>query len=156
MDKDKQVIFNSPIDVALRLVFIIGKTSIPLDIHRLTYYSYLLVHSADIPNGPRSIHADLPKRSSEIAVNPKLIKRGLNLLISKGLITVNYSPKTGIEYFKNKNTIDFLGFFESKYSVLLSERADWLCKTFDYYTDEGLTDIMNKNVGIWGSEFLRE
>jgi hypothetical protein len=156
MDKEKKVIFNSPTEVALQLIFILEKTTSPLDIHRLIYYSYLLVHSSDIPNGPKSIHADLPKRSSEIAVNQDVVKKALTLLISKGLIAVNYSPITGIEYLKNQHTSEFMRIFESVHSARLLDRADWLCKTFDAYTEKELTDFIGKNIGNWGSEFIHQ
>jgi hypothetical protein len=154
MDKERQVIFNSPVEVALRIVFILNNTAKPLDIHRLEYYTYLLVHSSDIPKAPKSIHADLPKRSNELTVNQEVVKKALTLLISKGLISVNYSPKSGIEYLKNENTITFVNYFESPYSILLKERADWLCTTFDSYNDKELADFINRNIGIWGSEFI--
>ena len=148
----KTSVFNSPLEIALRLLFIFNKTSKPLDLQRLIYYNYLLVHSADIPNSPKSIHADLPRRSCEMLVNRTVVKKGITLLLLKDLIGVKYL-KDGILYKKNKNTESFIQYFESVYSKQLQERADWLCSNFDKLTDSQITRLMDSNIGKWGSEF---
>ena len=148
----KIAIFNSPVEMGLRLLFIFNKTSIPLDQQRLIYYNYLLVHSADIPNSPKSIHANLPRRSCELLVNRSVIKKSLTLLLLKDLIAVDYS-KSGILYKKNYNTKLFVDYFNSNYSKLLKARADWLCSKFDELTDIQLSQLMDSNIGKWGSEF---
>ena len=145
-------IFNSPLEIALRLLFILNRTSKPLDLQRLIYYNYLLIHSSDIPNAPKSIHADLPRRSNEMLVNRTIVKKGLTLLLLKDLIDVNYS-KNGIQYKKNENTEAFIQYFESSYSKQLLERADWLCSNFDIMSDKELTQLIETNIGKWGSEF---
>jgi len=148
----RDFVFNSPLEIALRLLFIFNKTSRSLDLQRLIYYNYLLVHSADIPNSPKSIHADLPRRSYEMLVNRSVVKKGLTLLILKDLISVKYSSD-GIQYRKNNNTESFAKYFESAYSKHLQERADWLCSTFDKLNDKQLTQLIEVNIGKWGSEF---
>jgi hypothetical protein len=148
----KNFVFNSPLEIALRLLFIFNKTSRSLDLQRLIYYNYLLVHSADIPNSPKSIHADLPRRSCEMSVNRAVVKKGLTLLILKDLISVKYS-NDGIQYRKNNNTESFAQYFESVYSQHLQERADWLCSNFDNLNDEQLSQLIEANMGKWGSEF---
>lgn len=152
MKTKKVSIFNSPLEMGLRLLFIFNKTSKPLDQQRLIYYNYLLVHSADIPNSPKSIHADLPRRSCEMLVNRSVVKKGLTLLLLKDLIDVEYS-KSGILYKKNHNTELFVQYFDSDYSKLLQERAEWLCSKFDELTDSQITQLMDSNLGKWGSEF---
>jgi Fe2+ or Zn2+ uptake regulation protein len=152
MEKPKRIaLFNSPLEVALRLVFILNRSSRPLDMDRLVYYNYLLVHSSDIPNSPKSIHADLPKRSNEMPVSQITVKQALTLLIAKGLVSVNYS-KSGIEYKKNESTSLFVSYFESPYSKQLQERADWLCSKFDDYSDQQISEIIKQNMERWGSE----
>jgi hypothetical protein len=145
-------IFNSPIEIALRLLFILNKTSRPLDLQRLIYYNYLIVHSSDIPEAPKSIHADLPRRSGEILLNRAIFKRSLNLLILKDMITVKYSSN-GILFFRNDKTEQFISYFQTSYSRELDARASWLSEKFDRLNDEDLEVLMKTNVGKWGSEF---
>ncbi len=149
---DRTIVFNTPLEVALRLLFIFNKTSKTLDLQRLIHYNYLLVHSSDIPDSPKSMHADLPQRSSEMSVNRPVVKKALTLLLLKDLIAVEYS-NNGIHYIKNKNTELFTQYFESDYSKKLDHRANWLCSNFDKLTDEELTQLINSNMGKWGSEF---
>lgn len=145
-------VFNSPLEFALRILFIFDKTLKSLDLQRLIYYNYLLVHSADIPNSPKSMHADLPRRSCEMLVSRSAIKKGLTLLLSKDLITVKYL-KGGILYKRNNNTRSFVKYFDSPYSKQLGERTEWLCLNFDKLTDNQLAQLMDSNIGKWGSEF---
>lgn len=144
--------FNSPLEVALRLLFIFSSTNREADLQRLIYYNYLLVHSSDIPNAPTSIHADLPRRSCEMLVNRKIVQKALTLLLSRGLIDVVYSKK-GIDYKKNNNTGTFIKYFDSIYSKQLQERATWLSSKFDKLDDKPLAQLMDSNLGRWGSEF---
>ena len=110
--KTRQIsVFNSPLEIALRLLFIVNRTSKSLDLQRLIYYNYLIVHSSDIPESPGSIHADLPRRSCEMLVNRTIVKKGLTLLVSKDLIAVKYSNE-GILYGKNNNTDLFIQNFD--------------------------------------------
>lgn len=149
---NRVLIFNSPLEISLRLLFIFNATTKSLDLQRLIYYNYLLVHSADILNAPKSIHADLPRRSCEMLVNRTIVKKGLTLLLSKDIIAVKYL-KNGIEYKKNNNTNSFLQYFESSYSKQLQERANWRCSNFDNLTDRQLAGLIESNIGKWGSEF---
>jgi len=153
MDKEVKIsIFNSPLEVGLRMLFIFSKTSIPLDLQRLVHYNYLLIHSADAPDGPASMHPGLPLRSCEMLVNRTILKKGLNLLLLKGLILVNYSEK-GIVYSKNDSTDEFVSYFQSEYSKQLQNRAEWLCSAFDKLTDGQVADLIDNNLGKWGTEF---
>lgn len=149
----KNEVFNSPLEVALRLLFIFDNTTKSLDLQRLVYYNYILIHSSDIPDAPKSVHADLPRRFGEILVNRKVIQKGLTLLLSKGLIDVKYL-KDGISYRGNKQTALFICHFDTEYSRKLAKIADWLSSQFDSMTDKQLSDYMEKNIGKWGSEFL--
>jgi len=148
-------LFNSPLEVALRLLFIFKSTDKALDQQRLIYYNYLVAHSSDIPNAPKSLHADLPRRSCEILVNRVIIKKGLTLLLSKGLIDVVYSKK-GVKYKQNKSTGLLTKYFTSTYSKNLEESAQWLCSEFDSLNEKSLSEFIDKNLGKWGSEFSTE
>ncbi len=149
----KSLIFNSPLEIALRLLYIFNSASGPLDLQRLIYYHYLLIHSGDIPEAPESIHPSLPTRSCEMLVNREILKKSLTLLVLKDLVAVKYSKKNGIQYAKNKQTEVFINYLESPYSKLLMERANWLCSTFDSYADKQLSQLINSNLEQWGSEF---
>lgn len=86
--KQKNLIFNSPLEIALRLLYIFNSTTIPLDIQRLVNYHYLLIHSGDIPDSPKSIHPSLPIRACETASNKSSgVETKLNSLGTQRLST---------------------------------------------------------------------
>jgi hypothetical protein len=151
--KSKRLIFNSPLEIALRLLYIFNSATIPLDLQRLVYYHYLLIHSGDIPDSPQSIHPNLPIRSCEILVNRQVLKSSLTLLVLKDLVKVKYTQKQGIQYSKSKTTNVFVKYLESPYSKLLEQRATWLCSTFDNFSDKKLSKLIQDNLEQWGSEF---
>lgn len=146
-------IFNSPLEIGLRLLFIISESTRSLDLQRLVHYNYLLLHSSDVSNGPSSIHPILPLRSFEVLINRSVVKQSLNLLVLKDLVSVVYTKTQGIEYQKNSKTLEFIEYFQSDYSELLKERAKWLSSNFDKLTDGQVADLININMDKWGCEF---
>ncbi len=155
MDKVSQHLFNSPLEVGLRILFLFDETNKAIDTQRIIYYNYLLLHSADAGSESSSLHPCLPNRSCEILVNRKIILQGLSLLVSKGLIEVIYA-KTGVVYKSSKRTADFLDYFESSYARKLKQRANWVISNFEKFSDRKLAAYMTENLGKWGSEFIRE
>ena len=145
-------VFNSPLEVALRLLFIFKNSKRAHDLQRLVYYNYLLVHSSDVSENLKSIHADLPRRSCEILVNRSVLKKALTVLISRDLIEILYL-KDGITYRKNESTDLLTDYFSTNYSKELQERALWLTTVFDEKTDKQLESYIDANLGKWGSEF---
>ena len=146
-------IFNSPLEIGLRLLFIVSESTRSLDLQRFVHYNYLLLHSSDVSNGPSSIHPILPLRSFEVLINRNIVKQSLSLLVLKDLVSVVYTKTQGIEYRKNSKTPEFIEYFQSDYSKELKERAKWVSSNFDKLTDGQVTDLINVNMEKWGSEF---
>ncbi|MCE0451400.1 ABC-three component system middle component 2 [Brevibacillus sp. AF8] len=74
--------FNSPFEVGLRTLIILAVNSpISLDLQRLIYYDYLILHSKDVgvENCPPSLHPDIPNRSGGLIVRRKAMQLGLEL-----------------------------------------------------------------------------
>ena len=80
-------VFNSPLEIGLRVLYVLSELYPKgCDLQRLVYYDYILVHSNDVPSGPKSIHPNTPHRTAEILVKRELVKKGLTLMNSKQLI----------------------------------------------------------------------
>jgi len=45
---------------------------------------------------------------------------------------------------------------ESRYVGMLKERAIWVIKVFDNYTDKQLDSFFQENLDRWGGEFAKE
>lgn len=150
--------FNSPFEVGLRTLNILAATSpISIDLQRLIYYDYLVLHTNDIgaEGSPSSIHPDTPYRSGGIIVRRKAMQQGLELMYSKSLINEVFDEK-GISYSASELTKPFLDLFESPYSKKLLSNSLWVTRYFSSYTEEDLKLFIDRNIENWGGEFIFE
>lgn len=147
--------FNSPLECGLRMLFILtGQAERSLDLQRLVNYDYLLVHSGDVPDGPKSLHPDVPFRGNELLVKRDLVHAGLNAMFSRELIEKSFTIM-GIMYRANELTFAFTKLLRSTYADDLRSRSQWLMERFGDMPDDELETFMNANVGKWGAEFER-
>ena len=124
----------------------------PIDLQRIVAYDYLLVHSGDIENGPASLHPAVPRRGTELLVKREAIQAGLNLLLAKELIRIDFAPE-GFHYRATELTDAFIGLLQSPYAAALKIRADWIAGRFRAYVDNDLDAYISRNIGRWGAEF---
>ncbi len=149
-------IFNSPLESGLRLLYILNELYPKYcDLQRLIYYDYILVHSSDVPNGPKSIHPSIPHRTSEILVKRELVKKGLTLMNSKQLIKPVFE-NSGISYSATELTKPFLDYNQARYAVALKSVSKWLIDKFASFDDEKLSLYIKNNMDVWGGEFSKE
>jgi hypothetical protein len=144
--------FNGPIESGLRLLVLL-ECAFPIeyDMQRLVFYDYLLVHSQDA-NGPQSIHPPTPNRSGEVLVKRHILEQGILLMISRQLIKKNFTS-VGIMYQATENATPFLDSLSSKYAELLKDRAKWVIKEFNGFSDIQLEQFFYQNLDRWGGEF---
>jgi hypothetical protein len=148
--------FNSPIETGLRslCVLTIGFPT-PHSLQRLVIFDYLLVHSDDIPDGPRGLHPQTPHRSGEILVRRGVVRAGLLLYQSRGLIETVYSNE-GLFYVGTEHSAAFLDALSASYVSGLRDRAAWIVERFGLLSDSGLDTLVREHIGHWGTEFARE
>lgn len=145
--------FNSPLECGLRMLFVLHAASKKAsDIQRLVCYDYLLVHSGDVIDGPKSLHPSVPFRGAEFLVKRDLIKSGLNFMFSRELIAKTFDV-SGIMYSSNDLTTAFVALLRSDYAKELMSRAAWVIDRFGAMSEAELSSFMNENVGRWGAEF---
>jgi hypothetical protein len=148
--------FNSTVETGLRmLVLLDASESSVCDLGRLVVYDYLLVHSDDVQDGPKSLHPATPHRSGELLVRRQMIRDGLILLISRELAAVSYDDQ-GITYSATVLTRPFLNHLESSYARELRERAGWVTGMFSGYANEALTEFAMSHLNDWGGELMNE
>lgn len=153
---DLSSLFNSPMESGLRsLALLVAGYPNYYDLERLVIYDYLLVHSGDVDNGPKSMHPDTPHRSGEILIKRPIIESGLKNMIAKGLIEARYS-KYGITYTATEVSTPFLDSLQADYTRKMIKIADWVFETFEGYNIEDLNELVSDNLDVWGSEFVNE
>ncbi len=142
--------FNTPLEYGFRALFILDAAdNVAMDLQRIVSYDYLLVHTSDVPRGPKSLHPAVPHRGAELLVKRSAIQAGLHLMLSRELIKVVFAAE-GILYQATNLTGRFVRLLMSQYSKELAERASWVTKQFYEYTDEELASYISQNVGQWG------
>jgi hypothetical protein len=145
-------VFNNPVESALRsLVLLVEAYPATLDLQRLVYLDYLLVHSADA-DGPTSLHPPTPQRDGEIAVRRDLIEQGLHLLLVRGLAE-RRATSQGFEYAALDTAGSIIASLETQYSQQLLARANWVTETFAQRDINSLSAFFNERIGRWGEEF---
>ncbi|MEH6955105.1 ABC-three component system middle component 2 [Neobacillus drentensis] len=150
--------FNSPFEVGLRTLIILAVASPnSLDLQRLIYYDYLVIHTNDVgvEDSPPSLHPDTPHRSGEIIVRRKAMQEGLEIMYSKSLLNIIFDEK-GISYSASELSQPFLDLMESYYCKRLKNNASWVTKHFSEYSEEELKNFIERNIANWGGEFMYE
>lgn len=149
-------VFNSPLEVGLRVLYILNELfPKSCDLQRLVYYDYILVHSSDVPDGPKSIHPSIPHRTSEILIKREILKKGLTLMNSKQLLKLIFDD-SGIVYSATELTKPFLEYINSEYAIQLKTVSAWVVNKFESYSDENLSMFIKNNMDVWGGEFYKE
>lgn len=152
----KIVLFNSPIEVGLRALVLLTDVfpeSCTLD--RLVILDYFVIHSDDLPEGPRGLHPQTPHRSGEILVRRNVLQSGLMLYHSRGLIEIEYHA-SGVRYAATESSASFLDAIDAEYVSELRDRSAWLYATFKDKPDSALQSVVKNNIGNWGAEFEME
>jgi hypothetical protein len=144
--------FNSALETGLRSVAILAEACPDeLDLQRLLYFDYLVVHSSDA-DGPASLHPNTPLRNGELLVRRGIIERGLLLYISRSLVE-RHARECGIFYAASEGAGPFLECLESGYSRALRERASWAIETFGSLDDDELKSYFDARFERWTREF---
>ena len=152
----REQLFNTPVECGLRLLIILDRVSpAACDVDRLLMYDYILVHSGDVRDGPKSLHPPSPLQTSELIVRRGLLEKGLKLLTRKALAEPRYSGD-GIGYAATELSKPFLSYFDSAYFRQAVATADWIAERFQRTSTEQMQEQVSALVGRWGIEFLTD
>lgn len=144
--------FNSSLETGVRsIVILVVAFPAVFDLQRLIEMDYLVVHSGDV-GGPKSLHAPLPLRTGELLIRRGLIERGLNLMMSRGLVE-KISTDNGFYYKAGENAAPFIQSLTTHYSLQLKERASWVVDQFQTIPTNEIRNMTNKLFQKWSSQF---
>lgn len=148
---NKIKLFNNEIEMGLRILIILENIyPKSFDVEMINYFDYFSLHTKDI-GGEDDIHPELPNRFGELSVKRDLIHSSLKLLISKGLVEINYTDN-GIEYLASELTSPFLDNLSEEYTKRLSNNVKWVCERFKDSTYENIKQFVSENKSKWGTE----
>jgi hypothetical protein len=152
LKEGKPVTFNGWLEAGLRAVSVLT-AAYPrsFDLQRLVAFDYLLVHTGDV-GGPDSLHPPVPMHSAELLVRRKVVEHGLDLMMSRNLVSRRYES-AGIRYIAGENAAPFMSSVASEYLLALKDRATWLVNTFGDYSDIDFKTVMRRFFEHWVEEF---
>jgi hypothetical protein len=148
--------FNSPIEIGLRALAILTDAfPAAYSLQRLVIFDYLLVHSDDLPNGPKGLHPKPPRRSAELLVRRNVVQQGLLLYQSRGLIERRFEA-TGLFFAATERSAGFVDALSTDYASKLRDRAAWIVANLGNLSDHELQGLVDAHLGEWGAEFEME
>jgi hypothetical protein len=152
----KPQLFNSPLETGVRSVVLLhAATPRAYDLTHLTWLDHLVVHTHDLPEGPPSLHPDIPQRSGELIVRRSIVEEGLKLMARLHMVEEQYTD-SGIFYATTEEAALFVQLMRTEYGKALKDRASWL---IDYVTNSDpmfLVNLIQEKVGRWKIEFQNE
>lgn len=146
-------LLNGPIEIGLRsLILLVEAFPAELDLQRLVTLDYFLVHSADMPGGPESLHPPSPLRSGEVAVRRGMLEEGLVPYRSRGLVSQSLS-EAGIRYRADDSAATLLDALSARYVAALRLRAEWVFQSVGLLDERELATVLSTSLDRWRSEF---
>ena len=156
MSAAKPLLFNSPLETGVRSVVLLdAATPRAYDLTHLTWLDHLVVHTEDLPEGPPSLHPDIPQRSGELIVRRSVVEEGLKLMARLHMVEERYTAE-GIAYATTEEASLFVQLIRSEYGKALKERATWLVDYVMNSDPSFLASLIQDKVGRWTVEFQNE
>ena len=121
MDSRTQNLYNTPMEVGIRLLILLREFGKTLSPDELRYLDHLSLHTSDINSIP-SLHASVPNRGLQVYAKKDLISKTITFLLSKQLIIFELTTD-GFKYKESEITNVFLQYFESDYLKKYRERV---------------------------------
>lgn len=119
LENKKIQYLNSPLEIALRVLFIMVKNKEKeFDVQELAYYDYVVTRLNDFDKNYDSIHKDSPYKYGEILAKNKIIKKSIAILLKKDLVEIMFTKK-GVKYKVNPYSENIVKMFSSTYSQKL-------------------------------------
>lgn len=148
--------FNGPLETGLRSLVLLSELHPDsASVERLVVFDYLVVHSDDIPGGPRALHPRTPNRSGELLVRRESVRAGLLLFSRRGLVAQSFTPR-GIRYTASEASGWFLDSLDSQYVHSLRDTAEWLIAALNDLSDPELQLLVKEHLGEWGAEYATQ
>lgn len=145
-------LLNSPTEVGVRVVALLTALYPKrADLSRLVLLDHVALHSEDFA-GEESLHPAVPARVGELGMKRELVRQGIVLMGSRGLI-VRYLNVSGIYYGASDDARPFLESVDSRYLDRLRQRCAWAVSEFGELNDEIIRMRLGAVFGSWSEEF---
>lgn len=151
MNKVVPLVFNSPFELGLRMVYLLcSLRPTGADLQKLVLLDYAIVYSGDLDGLP-SLHTPVPFRGGELLCRRSLIEQGLHLMITRALVEARLD-EDGITYHAGKDSFALVGSLASPYFRQLEERCNWAAERYAKTSSLELTSTFSDLGYRWGAE----
>lgn len=141
---DTQKLYNSPVEVAIRLLVLLEISKVKHNSDHLLYLEHLSLHTKDI-GGEISLHAAVPNRGVQLYAKEQIIQSSLKFLMSKQLIDLHFTSE-GFQYSANDLSMPFLSYFQSNYYHRFREKARFVIDSFGSMPLDDLISFFEEKV----------
>lgn len=146
-------LLNSSIEVALRILILLDELNKEIDLQKLIFLDYALLHACDFDINQKNLVPASPFRKEELSIKSELLKNALKILCEKQLIDVVFNSN-GIVYKNNELSKLFLKKISSEYAIEIKEQAKWVKKHFrKYFEYQKMKQYFDCTLDKWESEF---
>lgn len=141
-------LLNSPLEVGLRILVVLD---VEFPAHRnldqLLVVDHMALHTEDF-GGPGSLHPALPLRSADVGARRESIRRGLELLIHRGLAAADLSD-SGIAFLAGETAHGVVGLMESPYVKAYRDKVIWVTENESLESDGQVRERLSSIVESW-------
>ena len=148
-------ILNGTFEVALRLLAIMTTCRKAMTIERLTAYSYFALYLSDLEKNEESLHPKIPYRNSSYINCKDVVLLAIDLLLSKGLVTCEYSD-TSVKFVATDLGSALYEQIQGDYKLRLIESILKTHEKMKHKSDNDLNSLIYGRLAYWGSEFNYE
>lgn len=145
-------LLNSPLEIGIRVVALLTALYPKrADLARIVLLDHVVLHSSDFA-GASSLHPEVPGRAGELGVKRQLIREGITIMGSRGLIVQDLTT-AGIYYRASEDARPFLDSMDALYLTHLRARCIWAADTFGSLDDDDIRARLAVVFGSWAEEF---
>lgn len=154
MEKEVKIL-NGTFEVALRLLAIMTTCKKAMTVERLAIYSYFALYLSDLDKQEDSLHPEIPFRNAGYINSREVILPALDLLLSKGLATCDYSNRL-VKFNATELGSSLYDHIEGEYKKKLIDNILKAHKLMGCKSDNSLNNLVYGKMAEWGSEFCYE
>lgn len=154
MEKEVKIL-NGTFEVAMRLLAIMTTCNKAMTVERLAIYSYFALYLSDLNKNEKSLHPEIPYRNSSYINSRDVILSALDILLSKGVVTCDFSNRT-MRFSATELGNALYAQIDGDYKHKLVESIQKAHEMMKGKSDSTLNNLVYGKMAEWGSEFSYE
>lgn len=148
---DAELLYNTPQEIAMRLLIILSISNAKLAKSKLFFYDFLTLHGSIVDESNKSLHPDNPYFGLEFFSKEKNSEKAVHLLVHKKLVTVSYDSEN--YYFEINNVgRHILSLIDGDYKGNLELASKRVVEEFSSFSEQDVQKYFDKNLLNWSKK----